>query len=320
MHRLRIGFFTTIALAALSVGCAKKTASDDALANDIKGKLYSDQVTKPATIDVAVKNGIVTLSGDVPSSDVEFEAVKLANGTSGVTSVSDQLKVNGAAAANQPNQNQPSPYSSAPAPEGSPAPAAVPSQPAPPSASARAAAPHVPEQSTEVLTIPAGERVQVRTIDAINSAQNSAGQTFRASLDAPLVSHGRVVVPAGANASILLTSAKGAGRIKGNSEMEVRLASLEYRGHTYPVESSVVAEQGKARGKQTMVRTGIGAAAGAIIGALAGGGKGAAIGSAAGGGAGLGYDVLTHGQQVKIPSETVLNFRLEAPLLLQERR
>ncbi len=83
MYRLRIGLFTTIALAALSVGCAKKTASDDALANDIKGKLYSDQVTKPANIDVAVKNGVVTLSGDVPSSDVELEAVKLANGASG---------------------------------------------------------------------------------------------------------------------------------------------------------------------------------------------------------------------------------------------
>ncbi len=312
MYRLQIGLLTTIALIALSAGCGKNSTSDDALANDLKAKLYSDPVTKPANINVAVKGGVVTLSGGVPSSDVELEATKLANSTTGITSVSDQLKVNGVKVNGASAANQPNPYNSVPAPGSSSVP--------PPSETTRADAPPVPDQPTEVLSIPAGERLQVRTIDAINSSQNSAGQTFRASLSAPLVSHGRVIVPSGANASILLTSARGAGRIKGNSEMEVRLASIEYKGRTYPVDSSVVAEQGKGRGKQTAVRTGIGAAAGAIIGAIAGGGKGAAIGSAAGGGAGLGYDVFTHGQQVKIPSETILTFRLEAPLVLQERR
>jgi len=53
---------------------------------------------------------------------------------------------------------------------------------------------------------------------------------------------------------------------------------------------------------------------GAIIGAIAGGGKGAAIGTIAGAGAGGAVQVLTHGQQIRIPSETTLDFRLEAPL------
>ena len=59
---------------------------------------------------------------------------------------------------------------------------------------------------------------------------------------------------------------------------------------------------------------GTGAAVGAIIGAIAGGGKGAAIGAAAGGGLGGGVQAATKGQQIKLPSETVLNFTLQSSL------
>ena len=167
------------------------------------------------------------------------------------------------------------------------------------------------------VTIPAGEHVTIRTIDPIDSKTNTAGQVFRATLTTPLVSHGRVVIPAGVPVSLELVQAKSAGRIKGRAELEVRLSRIHYHGHSYPIVSSIYEEQAKARGKQTAVRTGIGAAAGAVIGALAGGGKGAAIGSAAGGGAGFGVNVFTHGQQVKIPSETVLTFRLRRPLTVE---
>ena len=159
-------------------------------------------------------------------------------------------------------------------------------------------------------------------IDGISSKTNTAGQTFRASLSSPIVVDGRTVLPSGSGATVLLDSAKGAGRIKGSSELEVRLVKLEHAGRAYDVDSSVHGEVGKGRGKQTAVRTGIGAAAGAVIGALAGGGKGAAIGSLAGGGAGAGFQLATHGQQVTIPSESQLTFRLESPLdvTLRDRR
>jgi len=52
---------------------------------------------------------------------------------------------------------------------------------------------------------------------------------------------------------------------------------------------------------------------GALIGGLAGGGKGAAIGAAAGGGAGVGLQAFTKGKQIKIPSETRLDFTLQQP-------
>jgi hypothetical protein len=154
-------------------------------------------------------------------------------------------------------------------------------------------------------------------VDGIDSSKNTVGQEFQASLDAPVTSGDRVVLPAGTPCTVTLQGVKSAGRIKGQSEVAVALSSIRYQGRTYAVNTTAVEQQGKARGKQTAVRTGIGAAAGALIGGLAGGGKGAAIGSAVGGGAGFGVNALTHGQQVKIPSETVLTFQLQAPLRVE---
>lgn len=319
--------------AGVSIGCGPKTASDQSIVTDIQSKLYADAVTKPASIAVAAQNGVVTLSGDVPSSDVALEAMKIANGTSGVHSVNDQLTINGQSAATQlPNAGNSTPAttasntpaaSSAPPPsapaDASPPTTAPPVTAAPPPPQSAASMPPPPSRPPEavVMTIPAGERLQVRTIDAINSANADTGQVYRASLDAPLVHHGRVIVPAGAPVSLVVTAARSAGRIKGSSELEVRASALDYHGRNLPLDTSVFEEQGKGRGKGTAVRTGIGAVAGAVIGGIAGGGKGAAIGSAAGGGAGFGSALFTHGQQVKIPSESVLTFRLEAPLRLE---
>ncbi len=328
MLRTVFGLLTISLAGLIPVSCAKKTVSDESLITAIQSKLYADDTTKSANIKVDVKNGAVTLSGDVPSSDVELEAMKVANGTPGVNGVNDQMKVNTAAAtppntstaANTPPPSTGSypPVSSAPPPASPaatppPAPAPVPEQ-APASDVASTPAPP-PRPAT--ITLPAGTRLQVRMTDAIDSRTNSVGQTFRGTLDAPLVHGNRVAVPAGSPVTVLLTNASSAGRIKGTSELQVRVTSLTAGGRTYDVSSDVYDEAGKSKGKQSAVRTGIGAAAGALIGGLAGGGKGAAIGAGAGGGAGLGYQFFTHGSQVKIPSESVLTFRLAAPLTVR---
>ena len=69
--------------------------------------------------------------------------------------------------------------------------------------------------------------------------------------------------------------------------------------------------------KKTGEYVGGGALLGAIIGAVAGGGKGAAIGAGVGAAAGAGGVILTKGSQVKVPVETVLNFKLDQDLQLQ---
>src|SRR3954469_15354976 len=94
-----------VLLSIIGIGCGQKSANDQSLVTDIQAKLYADNTTRQASVKVAAKDGVVTLSGDVPSSDVELQAMKIANGTAGVRSVDDQIKVNGAPgamAANEP--------------------------------------------------------------------------------------------------------------------------------------------------------------------------------------------------------------------------
>ncbi|MBV9083861.1 MAG: BON domain-containing protein [Acidobacteriaceae bacterium] len=326
----------SIAIALMFVaGCGKQSVSDDTVANDLKAKLFSDQATKSANINVGVKDGVVTLTGDVPTSDVELAAVKAANGTPGVKSVNDQLKVNASSAmtplppagtAETSNSQTPpltgtSTGPAAPPPgEAASASKAPPSEAVPPPSNpyTGAAPKGAPQPVAE--TIPAGTALSVRTIDTIDSARNDSGEVFRASLNTPILVRGRTVVPKGEPVSLLLTNAQGAGRIKGRAELEVRAVRLQYHGQSYDLNTTTIEETGKARGKSTAERGAIGAAAGAIIGAIAGGGKGAAIGSMAGGGAGVGVNVFTHGQQVKIPSESVLTFRLQSPVSIRETR
>ena len=320
MFRIRIALPAAVAVGCLTLACGPKGPNDQALTSDIQAKLYANDATRAANIKVAVSNGGVTLSGDVPSSDVELQAMKIANGTSGIHGVTDQMKVNPALAAAPapPPDATPAPTSAADtSASAKPKPAKQAAPPPPASEPMRAAA---SRPTTRTYTIPAGERVSIRMVDGIDTGKNHEGQTFRASLDAPLTSGGRVVVPAGAPVTVLLAASKGAGRIKGQSSLELRATSIGINGENVPINTAAYSQQGGARGKQTAIRTGIGAAAGAIIGGLAGGGKGAAIGSAAGGGAGIGLQAFTHGQQVKIPSETQLTFRLESPLTVTVQR
>ena len=89
---------------------------------------------------------------------------------------------------------------------------------------------------------------------------------------------------------------------------------MQFQGKSYTLMSNEYEQTGKSRGKRTAETIGAGAAIGAAIGAIAGGGKGAAIGAGVGGATGTGIQVATKGQQVKIPSETKLDFRLEQPV------
>ena len=111
-----------------------------------------------------------------------------------------------------------------------------------------------------------------------------------------------------------LAEAKEAGHLSGSSELQLELTRMVISGQDYPVVSSDYTLKGKGRGANTAEKVGGGAVLGAIIGGIAGGGKGAAIGAGAGSAAGAGVQVLTRGQQVKVPSETLLEFRLQQPV------
>jgi hypothetical protein len=186
-------------------------------------------------------------------------------------------------------------------------------------APAAAAAPVAPRSAYAsaaggTVTIPAGESLLVRMIDGVDSSKNHVGDIFHASLETDLTLNGVVVARKGTDVYGRLAEAKEAGHISGSSELQLELTRMVIDGHDYPVVSSDYTLQGKGRGKNTAEKVGGGAALGAIIGAIAGGGKGAAIGAGVGAGAGGAVQVLTRGQQVKVPSETLLEFRLQQPV------
>jgi hypothetical protein len=170
-----------------------------------------------------------------------------------------------------------------------------------------------PVSAGGTVTIPAGQPILVRMIDSVDSSKNHVGDIFHASIETDLTVNGALVARKGTDVYGRLAEAKEAGHIAGSSELQLELTRMVIDGRDYPVVSSDYTLQGKGRGKNTAEKVGGGAALGAIIGAIAGGGKGAAIGAGVGAGAGGAVQVLTRGQQVKVPSETLLEFRLQQP-------
>ena len=164
------------------------------------------------------------------------------------------------------------------------------------------------------ITIPGGTEITVRMIDPVDSEVNQIGDTFRASLDEPIVVNGQTVAARGADVTAKLTEVAQAGRIAGRSELSLVLLDITLNGRKHEITTSEVYEAGSSRGRQTATRVGVGAAIGATIGAIAGGGGGAARGAAAGAGAGTAIQVLTKGEKVQIPSEARLVFTLQNAL------
>jgi len=191
------------------------------------------------------------------------------------------------------------------APMAAPAPAAA----APASAPAPAPAPAGSE-----ITIPAGQAMLIRMIDGVDSAKNHVGDVFHASLETDLTVGNTIVARKGTDVYGRLAKSEKSGTFSGRSELQLELTRLVIDGKDYPVVSSDYTLQGKGQGSSTAKKVGGMAAAGAIIGTIAAGGRGAAIGAAAGGATGGAVQVMTKGAQVKVPSETLLEFRLQQPV------
>jgi len=72
-----------------------RTAEDDAITAKVKAAFIADKTVKAHNIDVDTNRGVVTLTGTVSSAAERDQAIAIANRTSGVNEVRDQLKVTG---------------------------------------------------------------------------------------------------------------------------------------------------------------------------------------------------------------------------------
>ena len=164
------------------------------------------------------------------------------------------------------------------------------------------------------IMVPSGTSLVVRLIDPVDSQTDHMGQTYRASIDEPVVVDGQTVIPRGADVIAKLVEDRQSGKLEGRTVLTLDLMQVQLNGRMVDVNTTDVSEQSGSRGARTGKVVGGTAALGAIIGALAGGGRGAAIGAASGAAVGTGAQVMTKGQRVRIPSETRLTFILQQPL------
>ncbi|WP_419806293.1 hypothetical protein [Terriglobus sp.] len=148
----------------------------------------------------------------------------------------------------------------------------------------------------------------MRTVEAIDSKQAEAGQSYRCTVESPVVVDGQPLVSRGADCVLRIAETKEAGRLTGNAELKLELVAVREGKELVDVSSDPAAVAGSGKGKATVTKAGIGAAAGAGLGAIFGGRRGAAIGAGAGTGAGVATAALTRGPQVKVAPETVLTF------------
>jgi hypothetical protein len=151
----------------------------------------------------------------------------------------------------------------------------------------------------------------VRMIDGVDSSQNKVGDIFHASLEGPLVVGNTVVAPKGVDVYGKLSQVKEAGKISGAPQLTLELTGIRINGNIVSVDSTDYDVAGKGRGTQSAQRIGGGAVLGAVLGGIIGGGRGAAVGATLGAGGGAAVQVMTKGEQVRVPSETLLEFRLQ---------
>lgn len=188
--------------------------------------------------------------------------------------------------------------------------------PPPPPAGAAAAAPQ-DAGLPATLTLPSGAFVTVRVNQWLSSDRNQSGDTFYATLAQPLIVNGVVVARRGSTVMGRVSEAQKAGRVQGTSKLGLQLTSLSLvDGQQVNVQSQVIDRNGSTSTGNDAVAIGATTGIGAAIGASAAGGSGAAIGAGAGALASTLGVLLTRGRPTEIYPETMLTFRIEAPVMI----
>ncbi|HSZ60154.1 MAG TPA: BON domain-containing protein [Terriglobales bacterium] len=282
MHGKFILIAFLAALLGLLMACSKP--SDDTIAKDVQNKVAADPDTKDSQVKVVAEDGKITLTGQVKTAAAQQRVEQIAREEPGVSGVDDETTV-------QPGVAQSAVQSAQPASL-------------------------TPQPPPQPIVVPAGTVLRVRVGQALSSGASQSGQSFSATLAKPVNVGAVIAIPAGAAVRGTVVTAKTKGKIKGEGELTLALTGITVQGQGYDLKTAVLNNTIKGKGARTAKTTGGGAAGGALIGGLAGGGKGAGIGLLVGAGAGLVGGAVTGNQQIEIPVESTLSFRLSAPLTL----
>lgn len=165
-----------------------------------------------------------------------------------------------------------------------------------------------------VSRVEPGANLAVRTNEEINTHSRDGRVYYGRIAEDVRGSDGQVAIPRGSDVELIVRRAR-------DNDLILDIESITAYGQRYAIDTPAERlessnHDGVGANKRTGEFVGGGAILGTIIGAIAGGGKGAAIGAAAGAAAGAGGQVLTQGRTVRVPAESVVNFRLDQSLLV----
>jgi cytoskeletal protein RodZ len=221
-----------------------------------------------------------------------------------------------APAANPPTPIQPSP--TVQNPPAAPQPGTVASTAPGPSTQAPSAP--VPQRQPMTVTLEAGTPLTVRIDETLSTNTNYTGDTFRATLESPIIRDGYIIADRGSKVLGTIVNAQKAGRMSGVPELTLALKEINTTDHQQvQIETNTISRSGPSSTGENAAKMAGGAAIGAIIGAIAGGGKGAAIGAGVGGAAGTGAVFASHTKPAVIEAESQLTFRLSRPVTITEK-
>ena len=169
------------------------------------------------------------------------------------------------------------------------------------------------------VNVAAGTSLAIRINQHISVKTSRAGDHFDGEIVEPVVGdNDRIVLPKGTPVGGVVAASHRRGRFKGSSILELRLTSLTLNGTRYPLATSDLTRTKKGKGKRSAAFIGGGTGIGMLIGGVATGGVGLLVGGLAGGGAGTALGAFTGNRDIEIPAESIVKFKLENTLVLQQ--
>jgi hypothetical protein len=165
----------------------------------------------------------------------------------------------------------------------------------------------------EELRVPEGTAFEVRLDSPLSSRTARAEDRVDATLVQAVRVDGEIAIPAGTSVRGLVRAAEPAQRPSRAGRLELSFDAVYLEDGRVDMRARMVEfQEGSGAGR----KAGIGAAVGAIVGGILGGKDGAIAGILVGGG---GAVVASKGEDVELPTGTVVTLRLDRPLRVPAR-
>jgi hypothetical protein len=162
------------------------------------------------------------------------------------------------------------------------------------------------ESASATVTIPAGTRLVIRTVEGVDSRRHGAGHRFRGQLESALAVDGQTIVPRGAFVHARIAQAQQSGRMVGSSSLSIEFTDIMLDDRLYPIATGELSARTEGEAARTLGRTARAAAIGGLIDGSSGARTGAKVGA--------GVSLLTSGASINVPRGTIVETALRTPL------